>query len=62
MSYVFEFGADDLEPAPPMGMVPDRKTDRDLNIKFIGADAVELADIYRLKLDQERLWRRSVDA
>jgi PleD family two-component response regulator len=50
MSYVFEFGADDLEPAPPMGKVRD--TDSDLNILFIGADA-EVADIYRLKLDQD---------
>jgi PleD family two-component response regulator len=52
MSYVFEFGPDDLEPAPPMGMVPDRETDSDLNILFIGADA-EVADIYRLKLEQD---------
>jgi PleD family two-component response regulator len=52
MSYVFEFGADDLEPAAPVAVAPDREEDRNLNILFIGADA-EVADVYRHKLDQD---------
>jgi PleD family two-component response regulator len=50
MAYVFEFGADDLEPAPPVAVAPEREGEGDLNILFIGADA-EVAEIYRRKLD-----------
>jgi CheY-like chemotaxis protein len=52
MSYVFEFGADELESASPLALAPDLERDRGLNILFIGADA-EVADIYRHKLDQD---------
>jgi PleD family two-component response regulator len=65
LSYLFEFGTEDLERARPLPLAPEQEDDRDLNILFIGADP-RVADIYQRKLDLDgyrtRLLRTEAEA